>query len=154
VIAPMETTTVELDATRCFGNPTSSIQTIHVVPPEAVPKNLAASIGDPATSAGCSDGKVWATIHPKNFAPELKVAMVSEHAGDSRSYEIKHAGVVGTVGPGTPSSAFASTLVLGDWLLTSPLSGQETCGSATVPAVLPRNLLVDVFIQCQPEAHP
>ena len=153
-IEPTQTTTVELHATRCLGNPTSSIQTIRVIPPDPVPKNLVVSIGDAAASPTCTDGRVSATIHPKNFDPGLTVAMVSEHNGDARTYQVTHAGVSGTVGPGAASPAFSGKPVLGDWTLTSPLTGQESCGTDSSPAVLPHNLMLDVFIECRPGAAP
>jgi hypothetical protein len=140
----MASTSVELHVTRFLGHPTSSTQKLRVLGPSATPEPLTVSLADP--SSNCRDGKVWATVHPQRFSADLKVATVASHAGEGRTYSIAHAGVQGTVSPGTPSMKFAGLPIMGDWVLTSPLAPGEVCGTPT----LPRSLVVDVFTQCVP----
>ena len=147
-IAPKATTVVELHVTRWLGKPTSSLQTINVDQSNATPKPLTVSIGDP--SAKCGAEGVSATVHPKRFSDDIKVATVAAHSGDPRSYDVEHRGVHARVAPGQSSTAFAGTPITGDWVLTSPLQPGEACGTPT----LPHNLVVDVFTQCVPGAHP
>ena len=141
-VAPMASTSVELHVTRFLGHPTSSTQELRVLGPSPTPEPLAVSLADP--SSGCGDGKVWATVHPQHFSNDLKVATVSSHAGDSRTYDVLHAGVHATVSPGTTATQFAGFPIMGDWVFTSPLRSGEACGTPT----LPRSLVVDAFTQC------
>jgi hypothetical protein len=143
-VAPTATTNVELHVTRFLGHPTSSPQKLRVLGASATPEPLAVSLADP--SAGCGNGKVWATVHPQRFSSDLKVATVSSHAGEGRTYDVAHAGVHATVDPGTTATQFAGLPLMGDWVLPSPLAAREACGTAT----LPRSLVVDVFTQCVP----
>jgi len=144
IVAPTTTTNVELHVTRFLGHPTSSTQELHVVGASATPEPLTVSLAD--SSAGCGRGKVWATVHPQHFSNDMKVASVSSHAGDGRTYDVAHAGVHATVSPGTTATQFAGSPIMGDWVLTSPLAPGESCGTPT----LPRSLVVDVFTQCVP----
>ena len=145
-IAPRATTRVELHVTRFLGHPTTSIQEIQVHRADDAPKPLTVSLADADAGPGCSDGKLWATDHAKRFADNLRVSTVSVHPGDSRTYELLHAGVHATVGPGVVATQFAGLPVTGDWTLTTPLGTGEACGT---PA-LPHNLVADVFLQCVP----
>ena len=146
-IAPVSTTSVELHVTRCLGKSTSSVQQIRVLQAPQTPEPLTVSLADP--SAGCGNGKFWATVHPQRFSNEVRVATVSARQGDDRAYQISHAGVDGTVSPGAQDTRWAGTPIVGDWLLTSPLRPGEACGPA-----LPRNLGIDVFTQCVPGGGP
>ena len=143
-VAPSSTTNVELHVTRFLGHPTGSTQELRVLSASATPEPLTVSLADP--SAGCADGKVWATVHPQHFSSDLKVATVSSHRGDSRTYDVGHGNVHAMVSPGATPTEFAGMPVVGDWFLSSPLGPGEACGTAT----LPRNLVVDVFTQCVP----
>jgi hypothetical protein len=127
-----------------LGHPTSSTQEIRILGASATPEPLAVSLADP--SAGCRDGQVWATVRPQRFSNDLKVATVSSHTGDDRTYDVAHGGVHATVRPGTFATEFAGMPIMGDWILTSPLARGEACGTPT----LPRSLNVDVFTQCAP----
>ena len=143
-VVPMATTNVELHVTRFLGHPTSSTQELRVLGPSPTPEPLTVSLADP--SSGCGDGKAWATVHPQHFSNDLKVATVSSHAGDGRTYDVVHAGTHAPVSPGTTATQFAGMPIMGDWVLTSPLAAGEACGTPT----LPRSLVVDVFTQCVP----
>jgi hypothetical protein len=143
-VTPTMTTNVELHVTRFLGHPTSSTQELRVLGGSPTPEPLTVSLADP--SAGCGDGKVWATVHPQHLSNDLKVATVSSHPGDSRTYDVAHAGVHAAVSPGTGATQFAGMPIMGDWVLTSPLAARESCGTPT----LPRSLVVDVFTQCVP----
>lgn len=143
-VAPIATTTIDLHVTRFLGQPTGSTQELRVLGPSPTPEPLTVSLADP--SSGCRDGRVWATVHPQHFSPDLKVATVASHAGEGRTYGVAHAGVQGTVSPGAPSTQFAGLPIMGDWVLTSPLAAGEVCDTPT----LPRSLVVDVFTQCVP----
>ena len=144
-VAPTTTTNIELSVTRRLGRPTASTQELAVRGASSAPEPLAVSLADP--SAGCGDGKVWATVHARRFSRTLAAAAVSSHAGDGRTYDVTHAGVTATVSPGVTARQFAGMAILGDWVLTSPLAAGEACGTPT----LPRSLVVDVFTQCVPE---
>lgn len=143
-VSPTATTNVVLHVTRFLGHPTSSTQELRMLGPPTTPEPLAVSLADP--SAGCRDGKAWATVHPQHFSNDLKVATVSSHTGDGRTYDVAHGGIHATVRPGTIATEFAGMPIVGDWLLTSPLAPGEACGTPT----LPRSLIVDVFTQCAP----
>jgi hypothetical protein len=143
-VAPTTTTDVELHVTRFLGHETSSTQELRVLGAASTPEPLTVSLAD--SSAGCGGGKVWATVHPQHFSNDLKVATVSSHAGDGRTYDVAHAGIHATVSPGTTATQFAGSPIMGDWMLTSSLAGGESCGTPT----LPRNLVVDVVTQCAP----
>ena len=143
-IAPATTTDVALHVTRPLGKPTTRTQKIEVRISSDQPEVLVASLGDRDAGPGCADGKVWATVHARRFAPEVKVANVATHAGDNRIYDVQHAGRRDTVAPGLVSTGFATTPIAGDWLLTAPLAGGQTCATA------PHNLVIDVFTQCVP----
>jgi hypothetical protein len=146
-LTPTATTTVELRATRRLGKPTSSLQQITVLgPPKAEP--LIVSVADP--SAGCQGDRIWGTVHASHFGPNVKVGMVTLHPGDGRSYEVEHGGISASVSPGVPASAFVGTVITGDWVLSSPLRPGERCGTPS----LPRNLVVDVYAQCETEGAP
>jgi hypothetical protein len=147
-IAPTANTRVELHVTRFLGAPTASIQDIDVKTASDAPEPLTASLAD--ASAGCGDGKVWATVHAQRFSPDVKVATVASHAGDDRTYDVQHAGRNAKVTPGAPTASLAGSALVGDWVLTSPLRPGETCGTPT----LPRSLVVDVFTQCVPGSGP
>lgn len=146
-IAPTTTTKVDLHVTRTLGNPTTSTQTIEVKIPTDKPETLAASVGDTAASPGCNGGKVWATVHVRRFAADVKVATVAAHPGDGRTYDVQHGDLHATVAPGTVATVFAGTPIAGDWLLTTPLGDRQTC------ATVPHNLVIDVFTQCVPGAQ-
>jgi len=145
-IAPTTKTRVQLHVTRSFGNPTTSVQEIEVASGVATKETLAASLGDPAASPGCSGGKVWASVHARRFSSDVRVATVASHPTDERSYEVEHAGIRAAVSPGTVVTAFARSPLAGDWFLTAPLGPDETC--ATVPPIL----VIDVVTECRPEA--
>jgi hypothetical protein len=147
-VAPNASTEIELHATRWLGKPTSSIQTIHVIPGQPKAEPLAVGLADP--SAGCDGGHVWATVHAQRFTTEVKVSVVATHAGDSRTYDIQHGGVRATLAPGAMTGTFAGQPIDGDWLLSSPLLSGEACGTAA----LPRSLVVDAYAQCSPEGQP
>jgi hypothetical protein len=147
-VAPTESTEIELHATRWLGKPASSVQTIHVIPEQAKAEPLTVSLAD--SSAGCAEGRVWATVHAQRFATSVKVSVVATHVGDSRTYDVQHDGAHVTLAPGTTSADFAGQPVVGDWVLSSPLLPGEACGTPT----LPRNLVVDVYAQCSPEGQP
>jgi hypothetical protein len=140
-IAPQVTTSVQLHVTRFLGNPTSSVQQIDVLQSPQTPEPLTVSLADP--SAGCGNGKVWATVHAKAFSNSVKVATVGVRPNDQRTYQISHGGIDGTVAPGATSTPWAGSPIVGDWVLTSPLLSGESCGPT-----LPANLGVDVFTQC------
>ncbi len=143
-VAPVATTTIVLHVTRFLGHATSSPQELRMLGPSTTPEPLSVSLAD--SSAGCRDGKVWATVHPQRFSNDLKVATVAPHAEDGRTYDVAHGGVHATVRPGTIATAFAGMPIVGDWILTSTLAPGEACGTPT----LPRSLNVDVFAQCSP----
>jgi hypothetical protein len=143
-VAPATTTNVELHVTRFLGHPTSSTQELRVLSASPTPEPLGVSIADP--SAGCSDGKVWATVHPQHFSGDLKVETVASHTGDGHTYDVRHAGLQGTLTPGSTATQFAGLPIMGDWVLVALLLPGETCGTPTVP----RSLIVDVFTQCVP----
>jgi hypothetical protein len=143
-VAPTTTTSIVLQVARFLGHPTSSTQELRVLGPSTTPEPLTVSLAD--SSAGCGDGKVWATVHPQRFSNDLKVATVSPHTGDNRTYDVAHGGVHATVSPGTIATQFAGMPIMGDWTLTSPLAPGESCGTPT----LPRSLIVDAFTQCTP----
>jgi hypothetical protein len=119
-LAPNTTTTVDLHVTRFLGSPTTSAQEIVVEATSSAPESMAATLGDTAASPGCGDGKVWATVHAQRFSAALKALRVTSHAGDTRAYEIEHAGVHATLTPGAALVDFASTPIQGDWLLRTP----------------------------------
>jgi hypothetical protein len=123
------------------------MQEIEVTNPSQNPESLTASMGDVKSQPGCSGGKVWATVHAEHFATEMKVATVTSHIGDSRIYDVQHAGLRATVAPGTSTMAFAGTPIAGNWVLSTTLGEGQTCVS------VPRNLVVDVITQCLPEQH-
>jgi hypothetical protein len=75
-ITPTTGTVVALHVTRTLGSPTTSTQEIEVTSPAEKPEPLTASMGDAEAWPGCSDGKVWATVHAEHFAVDLKVATV------------------------------------------------------------------------------
>jgi hypothetical protein len=139
-IAPVTNTRVELHVTRLLGHPTTSVQDVLVT--TATTEPLTASLGDPEASPGCKGGRVWATVHVKRFASDVKVATVTTHPGDDRTYRVEHAGVRAQVKPGMTSSDFAGTPVAGDWALSAPVGKGQTC--ATVPPVL----VVDAVTRC------
>ncbi len=141
-IAPTTKTLVALHVTRLLGQPTTSNQEIEVATPSGKPEVLVASMADVNAGAGCGGGKVWATVHAERFAADVKVATVAAHLGDGRIYEVEHSGLHATVAPGAMAIAFAGTAIAGDWVLTVPLSGGQTC------ATIPHNLVVDVVTQC------
>jgi hypothetical protein len=145
VIAPTAPTEVVLSVTRFLGSPTGATQKIEVKEPGAKPELLTASMGDPAASPGCDGGKAWATVHVKRFASDIKVATVSAHAGDPRTYDVEHEGVHGTIAPGTPSKAFEGKPIAGDWLLTARLEAGQVCHTPTIQ----NNVLIDVAAQCE-----
>ena len=87
---------------------------------------------------------MWATVHAKRFAGDLKAVRVSSHPEDVHTYEIDHAGVHATLVPGATLPDFAATPIEGDWVLRLLLLPGEICGTTT----LPRNLVVDVYTQC------
>jgi hypothetical protein len=118
-----------------------------VTNPSQKPEPLTASMGDAQARPGCSSSKVWATVHAKHFAADVKVATVTAHPGDGRIYDVQHAGLRATVAPETPTTAFAGTPIAGDWVLSTMLSDGQTCAS------IPHNLVVDVITQCVPEQH-
>lgn len=144
--APKVSTSVELHVTRFLGHPTSSVQEIRVADDPKQPRALTTDFADPAANAGCADGQIWASVKPKNFSSELKVASVAERAGDPRHYVVEHAGVRAEVSPGQPAPAFRGKPALGDWIIRSALAPGEACGTEH----LPRSLSVDVFFECSP----
>jgi hypothetical protein len=144
-LQPLVSTRVELHAKRAFGSSTTSAKQIDVRTTEKKPEALAASVAGPG--AGCAEGKVWATVRATHFAPTVRAAKLASHAGDRRSYEIEHAGVHAILTPGAVLTDFASTALVGDWVLTSPLAADEACGPS-----LPHNLSIDVFTSCVPGA--
>jgi hypothetical protein len=144
-ITPENTTTVALQVTHVLGTPTTSSKEIEVRDPASTPEVLAASLGDPDAQPGCDGGKAWATIHVKRFAADVKVATVATHPGDNRVYEIQHAGVHASAAPGGQTIAFSGTPIMGDWLVSTPLTAGQTCRT------IPHNLVVDVITQCVPE---
>ena len=147
-VAPNASTQIELHATRWLGNPTSSIQTINVIPGQPKAEPLAVSLAD--SSAGCGGGRVWATVHAQRFTTNVKVSVVATHAGDSRTYDVQHGGARATLTPGTTAATFAGQPIVGDWVLSSPLLPGEACGTAA----LPHSLVVDAYAQCNPEGQP
>lgn len=147
-VAPIESTQIELRATRWLGSSTASVQTIHVVPGRPSAEPLTVSLADP--SAGCADGRVWATVHAQKFATSVKVSVVATHPGDGRTYDVEHGGAHATLAPETTTATFAGLPVVGDWKVSSPLLPGEACGTSS----LPRNLVVDVFAQCTQEGQP
>lgn len=149
-ITPTATTTVGLHVTRFLGSPTTSRQEIVVKAPNDKPEWLTASIGDTGAAPGCRNGKVWATVHAQRFAADVKVATVSSHQGDDRTYDVEHAGKRATIVPGTPSTAFLGTPMAGDWQLTATLADGQACGSADIPV----NLVIDVMTQCNAGGAP
>jgi hypothetical protein len=141
-ISPTTKTLVALHVTHMLGHPTTSIQEIEVRAPSETPEVLVASMADNNARPGCGGGKVWATVHAERFAGDVKVATVSAHQGDGRTYEVDHAGLHAMVAPGAMAKAFAGTAIAGDWVLQVPLSNGQTC------ATIPHNLVVDVITQC------
>jgi hypothetical protein len=145
---PVTTTSIELHVTRFLGHATSSVQEVHVTDAPTMAEPLVASLADPG--AGCADGKVWATIHAKNFSPDIKVAAIARRNGDDRTYQITHGGVQGDLGPENDTKAFQGTPIFGDWIILSPLRAGEACHTAS----LPRSFGIDVFMQCHVKATP
>jgi hypothetical protein len=148
VIAPITNTNVELQVTRLFGKPTGSVQEIEVAAGSSRREILAASLGNPASTPSCTDGRVRATVHAANFSPHLKVATVVSHPNDGRTYEVQHAGRSAILAPGAVLTVFEGTALAGDWILSAPVGEGETC--ATVPPVL----VLDVTTQCFAEGTP
>ena len=146
-IVPKTTTRVDLHVTRPLGNPTTRTQEIEVLAGTSKREVLAASLGDPAASPGCNEGKVWATVRAKRFSNDVKVATVSSHQRDDRTYEVEHAGIRASLSPGVVLTSFEGTTLAGDWALTAPLANGQTCATA------PRVLVIDVVTQCMPEAR-
>lgn len=145
-LTPSRSTSIELRVTRVLGHPTASIQEIRVADDPKLPRALTTDFADPAANAGCRDGQIWATVKPKNFSSELKVASVAEHVGDARRYVVEHAGVRAEVSPERPAPDFRGKPAQGDWIIRSPLAPGEACGTEQ----LPRSLSVDVFFECSP----
>jgi hypothetical protein len=140
LISPKQQTAIVVDVTRFLGKPSGATKMVEL--PKLEP--LTASVGDKNASPGCGDGKVWATVHVKRFAPDILVGTVSAHEGDTRTYEVEHDGLRATVAPGTPSSAFVGRAVAGDWLLRADLQPGQVCGTPTIP----NNVVVDVDTNC------
>lgn len=143
-IRPAATTKVALHVTRMLGRSTTSTQEIQVTSAPRKPQVLAASMGDSDAQPGCAGGKAWATVHADRFAPDLKVSTVAAYPGDSRIYDVRHAGLDVAVAPGSPATALRDTPIAGDWILTVPLSPGQTC------ATIPHNLVIDVYTRCVP----
>jgi hypothetical protein len=122
-----------------------SAQEIEVSTSTEKPEALTASMGDAQAQPGCNGGTVWATVHAEHFAADVKVAAVTSHSGDSRIYDVRHAGRRATVAPETLTTVFAGTPIAGDWILSTPLIDGQSC------ATIPRNLVIDVITQCAPE---
>lgn len=146
-ITPASTTAVALHVTHMLGNPWTSTQEIEVTNPASKADLLTASLGDADAQPGCDGRNAWATVHARNFAPDIKVATVTSHAGDNRTYEIQHAGIEAKIAPDSSTAAFSSTAISGDWLLKTPLTGTQTCRT------IQHNLVVDVITQCVPERN-
>ena len=152
VIRPMTRTTVGLDVTRTGGEPTGARLDIEMAQGETV----AASIADPG--AACRDGTVVSTAHLRNFASDLAVSVVGVRPDDARAgYDVSHVdprthqAVTAHVAPGAPSARFSGVPLVGDWVLSSPLSPGESCDPPRLPSDpprLPSNLIVIAYTHC------
>jgi hypothetical protein len=145
VIRPVTRTTVGLDVTRTGGESTGMRLDIEMAQGEAV----AASIADPG--AACRDGRVVSTAHVRNFASDLAVSVIGVRPGDARAgYDVTHVdprthqAVTAHVAPGSPTPRFSGMPLVGDWILSSPLSPGESCD----PPRLPSNLIVVAYTHC------
>lgn len=144
-IAPKEATMIELHVTRFPGNPMSSSQQIRMERPEP----LAASLADPDAGPRCAEGRIFATVHARHFAPDMKVTTVTSRAGDDRSYEVERGGARATVQPGVVVSSFTGQPIAGDWSLSTPLRPGETCQTTTLAS-----LGVEAFTECKTGRTP
>jgi hypothetical protein len=143
-ISPTAPTAVELRVTRTGGRSTGARLDIEMNQGELV----AASIADP--SATCRDSVVASTAHVRNFAPDLVVAVVGVRPGDERSYDVSHFDqrtqqlVTARVSSAAPTTRFAGLPIVGDWILSSPLSPGASCDSPGLPS----NLVVIAYTRC------
>ena len=116
--------------------------------PVSKPVPVGQSIVD--DSARCTDGKlsVTAKAPPPLWQSNLVVAQLTTLPGDPHTYHLEHAGKTADVAPGDTSSAFAGTLVAGDWLLSITLNSEEHCMAPDAPANVPLNLGVNLTTAC------
>lgn len=143
-ILPAVTTQIDLHVTRFLGKSTTRTQEIEVKG-QGETEHVTASLGDADAAAGCKNGQLWATANVKRFSPNVLVEKVTSYPGDSRTYQVEHAGVTTSVVPGTPNAAFTGKPINGPWTFTITLDPGQACDDPSIP----NNLVVDVSNQCQ-----
>ena len=107
------------------------------------PESLTASLGDTTATPACANGRISAIVHAKRFDLGIKATVVTARSEDNRSYDVDHAGVHATVGPGSTVTQFTGLPVAGDWTLTTLLRQRETCATTGL-----RSLGIVVFTEC------
>ena len=148
---PSVQTRASLQVTRRFGEPAGAETDINV----PAPVRVAADLNDPGQ---CQDGVLTLTAHlsEAQFAPAVKAQVVTVEDSVTRSYDItrmdpaQHA-ITAHVARGVSTTAFANLPMAGDWILSSPLTGQETCPAGGKPGNLPHVLTVYAYSSCNGE---
>ena len=107
------------------------------------PESLTASLGDTTATPACANGRISAIVHAKRFDLGINATVVTARSEDNRSYDVDHAGVHATVGPGSTVTQFTGLPVAGDWTLTTLLRQRETCATTGL-----RSLGIVVFTEC------
>lgn len=150
---PSVQTRASLHVTRWLGEPAGAETDISV----PAPVRVAADLNDPAR---CENGVLTLTAHlsESQFSPAVKAQVVMVEDSVARSYDItrmdpaQHA-ITAHVARSVSTNAFANLPMAGDWILSSPLTGQEACPAGGKPGTLPHVLTVYAYSSCNGE-HP
>jgi hypothetical protein len=148
---PSVQTRASLHVTRRFGEPAGAETDINI----PAPVRVAADLNDPGQ---CKDGVLTLTAHlsEAQFAPAVRAQVVTVEASVTRSFDITRLGpaqhaITAHVARGVSTTAFANLPMAGDWILSSPLTGQEACPADGKPGNLPHVLTVYAYSSCNGE---
>ncbi|MDB4963974.1 MAG: hypothetical protein JWP01_3973 [Myxococcales bacterium] len=150
---PTKPMSIVLHVKRSLRAPKKAQQDIEIEPGTEV----SASIADP--TAKCENGVVSSTKHVNSFGG-LTITMIGVGDGNKRASldvtrdDPNNAGATVTahVTPDQTSRALAGLPINGDWVISSPLLPGETCDGPK--PVLPNNLIVRAYAQCNSEGQP
>jgi hypothetical protein len=127
ILKPTQNTRASIRVTRWLGEPAGSDIDIQMPAPVLVTADL-------NDSFSCQANVMSLKTQMKNFSPEVKaeVVGVSIPDGQGRELDISRADAQGKtltahVGPGLSSTAFADLPIEGEWILSTKLSGDESC---------------------------
>ena len=140
--SPSAMTTYRLDVRNAFGRDARQVDVDVRTPSE--PKVVGASVADPATR--CEGDTLSVEVElPAALWGGLRVQDVRLPDDLHRTVRVERDGRVATLGPDEPrATTFAGLPAAGTWLLRTPLSSTEHCGSATVP----RSLSISLAVAC------